>query len=67
MAVYEWHNAGDLAPDEVQRRLRFLRANGFHTVYLGIGNSLEAAELPEDDPDRQQRWRQDSGVNVQRA
>jgi hypothetical protein len=52
MAVYEWHNAGDLAPDEVQRRLRFLRANGFHTVYLEIGNYLDAAELPEEDPDR---------------
>jgi hypothetical protein len=52
MAVYEWHNAGDLAPAEVQRRLRFLRANGFHTVYLEIGNYLEAADLPDDDPDR---------------
>jgi hypothetical protein len=48
MAVYEWHNAGDLAPDEVQRRLRFLRANGFHTVYLEIGNYLEAAELEDE-------------------
>jgi hypothetical protein len=53
MAVYEWHTAGDLSPTEVERRLRFLRANGFHTVYLEIGNYLEAADLPENDPDRQ--------------
>jgi hypothetical protein len=57
MAVYEWHNAGDLAPAEVQRRLRFLRANGFRTVYLEIGNYLEAADLPVDDPDRAGRLR----------
>jgi hypothetical protein len=48
MAVYEWHNAGDLSPTAVQRRLRFLRANGFHTVYLEIGNYLEAAELQDE-------------------
>jgi len=44
LAVYEWHNAGDLAPAEVQRRLRFLRANGFRTVYLDIGKYLDAAD-----------------------
>jgi hypothetical protein len=44
MAVYEWDNAGDIAPDEVRRRLRFLRANGFRTVYLEIGKYLEAAD-----------------------
>jgi hypothetical protein len=44
LAVYEWHNAGDLAPAEVQRRLRFLRANGFRTVYLEVGKYLEAAD-----------------------
>jgi hypothetical protein len=44
LAVYEWHNAGDLAPAEVQRRLRFLRDNGFRTVYLEIGKYLEAAD-----------------------
>ena len=55
MAVYEWHNAGDLAPAEVQRRLRFLRANGFDTVYLEIGNYLEAADLRPEDPIRKTR------------
>lgn len=54
MAVYEWRTAGDLSPAQVQRRLRFLRANGFDTVYLEIGNYLDAAELPEDDPDRRE-------------
>jgi hypothetical protein len=49
MAVYEWHNAADLVPTEVHRRLRFLRANGFHTVYLEIGNYLEAAELEDEE------------------
>lgn len=58
MAVYEWHNAGDLAPAEVQRRLRFLRANGFHTIYLDIGKYLDAADLPVEDPNR--RLRMDS-------
>jgi hypothetical protein len=44
MAVYEWHNAGDLAAAQVEQRLGFLRANGFRTVYLEIGNYLDAAE-----------------------
>jgi hypothetical protein len=55
MAVYEWHNAGDLSSAQVQRRLRFLLANDFHTVYLDIGKYLEAAELPDTDPTRQAR------------
>jgi hypothetical protein len=55
MAVYEWHNAGDLSTAQVQRRLRFLRANDFHTVYLEIGNYLDAAELRDDDPSKQAR------------
>jgi hypothetical protein len=55
MAVYEWHNAGDLSSVQVERRLRFLRANDFHTVYLEIGNYLDAAELRDDDPSKQAR------------
>jgi hypothetical protein len=49
MAVYEWHTAGDLSTARVERRLGFLRANGFHTVYLEIGNYLDATELPPGD------------------
>jgi hypothetical protein len=64
LAVYEWHNAGDLAPAEVERRLRFLRANGFRTVYLEIGNYLDAAELPPGDPERQARL---TGIRTQIA
>jgi hypothetical protein len=55
MAVYEWHNAGDLSTAQVERRLRFLRANDFHTVYLEVGNYLDAAELPDSDPGKQAR------------
>ena len=55
MAVYEWHNAGDLSSAEVGRRLRFLRASGFHTVYLEIGAYLDAAELAPGTPGRQER------------
>jgi hypothetical protein len=55
MAVYEWNTTEDLSPTLVQQRLRFLRANGFHTVYLEIGNYLEAADLSPEDPARQTR------------
>jgi hypothetical protein len=55
MAVYEWHTAGDLSDAAVRQRLRSLRADGFRTVYLEIGNYLDAAELPPQDPDRAAR------------
>jgi hypothetical protein len=47
MAVYEWDNAGDLTPTEIQRRLRFLRANGFRTIYLEVGKYLGAADASD--------------------
>jgi hypothetical protein len=53
MAVYEWHQAGELPDDQVVQRLRFLRANGFRTVYLEIGDYLDAAELAPGTPGRQ--------------
>ena len=53
MAVYEWHQAGELADAEVARRLRFLRANGFRTVFLELGDYLDAAELAPGTPGRQ--------------
>ena len=53
MAVYEWHQAGELPDAEVVRRLRFLRANGFRTVFLEIGDYLDAAELAPGTPGRQ--------------
>ena len=40
----EWHNAGDLTSAEAGRKLRWLRANGFTTVYLEIGRYLDAYE-----------------------
>ena len=55
MAVYEWHQAGELPDDQVIPRLRFLRANGFRTVYLEVGDYLDAAELAPGTPGRQTR------------
>ena len=55
MATYEWHNAGDLTSAEAGRKLRWLRANGFTTVYLEIGKYLEAYEAYEGAPDAQGR------------
>ena len=55
MAVYEWHQAGQLPDDQVTQRLRFLRANGFRTVFLEIGDYLDAAELAPGTPGRQTR------------
>ena len=53
LAVYEWDNAGDITPAEVQRRLRFLRANGFRTIYLEVGKYLDA-DLSDQGPLRRQ-------------
>jgi hypothetical protein len=53
MAVYEWHQAGELPDDQVTQRLRFLRANGFRTVYLEVGDYLDAAELAPGTPGRE--------------
>jgi hypothetical protein len=44
MATYEWHNAGDLTSAAAGQKLRWLRANGFTTVYLEIGRYLDAYE-----------------------
>jgi hypothetical protein len=54
MATYEWHNAGVLPTAENRRRLKFMRANGFGTVYLELGEYLDAADRP-DGPDRRKR------------
>jgi hypothetical protein len=53
MAVYEWHQAGELPDDQVTQRLRFLRANGFRTVFLELGDYLDAAELAPGTPGRE--------------
>ena len=55
MATYEWHNAGDLTSAVAARRLRWLRANGFTTVYLEIGRYLDAYELAPGTAGRQER------------
>jgi hypothetical protein len=55
MAAYEWHRAGTLPLAEVRPRLAFLRGNGFRTVYLEVGNWVDAADQPRDNPDRQRQ------------
>jgi hypothetical protein len=55
MAAYHWQQAGELPDAEVARRLRFLRANRFRTVYLEVGDYLDAAELAPGTRGRQTR------------
>jgi hypothetical protein len=55
MAAYHWKQAGELPDDEVAGRLRFLRANGFRTIYLEVGDYLDAAELAPGTEGRQAR------------
>jgi hypothetical protein len=52
LAAYEWHNASLLTPGETRRRLRFLRSNRFTTVYLDLGDYLDAADQPPSDQQR---------------
>jgi hypothetical protein len=47
LAAYEWHSASQLSQDEARRRFRFLRANGFRTVYLDLGNYLDVVDQPQ--------------------
>ena len=54
MAAYDWHNVSDVSIAQVRWRLGFLRAQGFKTVYLELGDYLEAADQP-DGPERQAR------------
>jgi hypothetical protein len=57
LAAYEWHNASELSPQETRRRLRFLSANGFKTVYLDLGDYLDVVDQPVSDA-QQARLRQ---------
>jgi hypothetical protein len=54
LAAYEWHGAGRLPRREARQRLRFLRQESFGTVYLDLGDYLDAADQPES---REQRNR----------
>jgi hypothetical protein len=55
VAAYEWHRPGTLALAEARRRFAFLGANGFKTVYLELGNWVDAADRPPGDPDRERQ------------
>jgi hypothetical protein len=47
LAAYEWHPAGQLTTSQARQRLGYLRRNGFKTVYLDLGDYLDAADQPE--------------------
>ncbi|HEY2958126.1 MAG TPA: hypothetical protein VGM21_07935 [Actinomycetota bacterium] len=47
LAAYEWTSVSRLSQSEARRRFGFLRANGFRTVYLDLGNYLDVADQPE--------------------
>jgi hypothetical protein len=47
LAAYEWHGAGQLTRRDARQRLRFLQQHGFKTVYLDLGDYLDAADQPE--------------------
>ena len=53
-AAYEWHDAGQLSRHQARERLRFLHRRGFGTVYLDLGDYLDAADQPQS---REQRAR----------
>ena len=44
MAGYEWNQAHELSLTAAKARLRFLRDNGFKTVYLEVGDYLDLAD-----------------------
>ncbi len=50
LAAYEWHNFSRLTSRETRRRLRFLHEQGFTTVYLDLGEYLDAADRPQPQP-----------------
>jgi hypothetical protein len=56
-AAYEWHDAGQLGRHEARERLRFLRRQGFQTVYLDLGVYLDVADQPAS-PQRRARLRE---------
>jgi hypothetical protein len=50
LAVYEWRSFSRLTGAETRRRLRFLHDQGFTTVYLDLGEYLDAADRPRPQP-----------------
>jgi hypothetical protein len=47
LAVYEWRGLSQLARPSTRQRLRFLRGQGFTTVYVDLGEYLDAADQPK--------------------
>ena len=47
LAAYDWHPASQLTTSQARQRFGYLRQNGFKTVYLDLGDYLEAADQPE--------------------
>src|SRR6266508_50301 len=47
LAVYEWRGLSQLARPSTRQRLRFLHGQGFTTVYVDLGEYLDAADQPK--------------------
>lgn len=60
LAAYEWRGLGQLTRPSTRQRLRFLHGQGFTTVYVDIGEYLDAADRPKT-PQRQALLRRLAG------
>jgi hypothetical protein len=47
LAAYEWRGLGQLTRPSTRQRLRFLHGQGFTTVYVDLGEYLDAADQPK--------------------
>jgi hypothetical protein len=47
LAAYEWRGLGQLTRPSTSQRLRFLQSQGFTTVYVDLGEYLDAADRPK--------------------
>ena len=60
LAAYEWRGLGQLTRPSTRQRLRFLHGQGFTTVYVDLGEYLDAADRPKT-PERQALLRRLAG------
>jgi hypothetical protein len=60
LAAYEWRGLGQLTRPSTRQRLRFLHGQGFTTVYVDLGECLDAADRPKT-PERQALLRRLAG------
>jgi hypothetical protein len=60
LAAYEWRGLGQLTRPSTRQRLGFLHGQGFTTVYIDLGEYLDAADRPKT-PDQQALLRRLAG------